>query len=140
MRRIYWVFGLLAILPALDSAGCSCGGDSSNEGKNGGAGGVQDFAYTIEVSWTIQGNAANADNCAAIGATDLRVTLSGTVDIDLHKDKSASCTDGKVTFTNLTRLGTGSDPYIDGALLTKDGIAIFDAGVDVTPAAGTVSV
>ena len=126
MRKLYLLVGLAILVPILDIAACG-GSDSPGSGgaSAGSAGGqVQDFSYSIKVTWLVQGDAPTSAKCTLpdpAGPMDVQVTLSGTEDPASHQQKTAKCADGSLTFSGLDRLRTGATPFVEGLLVNVQG-------------------
>jgi hypothetical protein len=101
----------------------------------------------LVVTWTLAGMPAQAQSCMMIGAAQVAIDVSGTIDPSLHQSATLDCAAGTTTFPRLLveKLGT---PYVEGTLLDGKGVTVIDAmynmplivGATVTPQIGTTTV
>lgn len=128
-----WRPGLVALLGVLSAMACgkSSGGPVVDAGPHG--------PTKLTVKWTFTGKAASGDECSAHNAEDVYVNMSGTIDPELHQKTTVACSKGSVDFGSplIEKLG---QPYIEAALLDKDGISVAVVGQLVTPTTATTEV
>lgn len=124
---------ILAIASALTfaSAGtftaCS---DSSDSQKSG----TTSTPTDVVISWTIAGEAPTDASCADRGGVSVYVSLSGTIDTELHQDTTVGCAVGSVTFPGLIVEDLGQ-PYVDAMLLDASGKTVSIASGPVVATA-----
>jgi hypothetical protein len=127
---------LLAVAAVMAIASCGKGsGAATTTGAGGGDAGPSG-PTTLAVTWTLAGAPASASTCTAHGATQIALTLSGTIDPSEHQSTTVDCAKGSTKFDDLLVQNLGT-PYLEGALLDAMGTSVAIVGVDVTPVLGT---
>ncbi len=122
---------LLAVAGVAATAHCGKGGESSGTPPLG--------PTDVVVTWTFDGKPASAAECMTRGGSTVSVTLSATGDPALHRNGTAACDKGTITFSGLDTGALGT-PFVEGALLDDKGVTVRRAEVTVTPTAGKTAV
>ncbi len=96
MMKLAKSYAFLLALTGVTVAAVDCG-NGAIEGN-----GLRPKTTDITVTWLFGGKPANAEACEAHKGDEVLVTLSGTIDVSLHRSVTEACTKGSVQLPALT--------------------------------------
>ncbi|MFT3769401.1 MAG: hypothetical protein QM820_28520 [Minicystis sp.] len=129
--KMGWARALLLAAAAMAACSKSGSGDTGDAGPHG--------PTNLTVKWVFSGKPASASECSAHEALQVFVTLSATLDPELHQTITADCDKGSVSLGSPLVENLGQ-PFVEAALLDDKGVTVAVASANVTPVPGSTTV